>query len=117
MLSKSHRLTKKEFQDVYKKRVFFTPFFVVHALFPAPTPITKFSVVISKKNAKEAVLRNSIKRKYYRALVPVIKNIQDSTWCIVFVNKQGMELDDQKLSEELNKIINTIQIYAEKNKH
>lgn len=116
MLSKSHRLTKKEFQDVYKKRVFFTPFFVVHVLFPTPIPTTKFSIVVSKKNAKEAVTRNFIRRKYYRILARIIKTINFPVWCIVLVNKQGMSLDDTELLGELQKAVQTTQIYAQKTK-
>ncbi len=112
MLSKSHRLTKKEFQDVYKKKVFFTPFFVVHVLFPVGGVATKFSVVVSKKIAKTAVLRNSVKRKYYITLENFINEQVKSVWCVIFVNKNGTMLETPQIHQELERVMKTIQKHA-----
>jgi ribonuclease P protein component len=106
MLSKSHRLTKKEFLDVYKKKVFFTPFFAVHAI---NSPTTKFSIVISRKNAKKAVTRNAQKRKYYLALESYLNRIKNPFWCIFLVNKKGLELQGAELDQELGRILNTVE--------
>ena len=106
MLSKSHRLTKKEFLDVYKKKVFFTPFFAVHAV---NSLTVKFSVVISKKIVKKAVTRNAQKRRYYLALEPYSKRIKIPFWCIFLVSKKGLELQDPELGEEINKVLTNIE--------
>jgi ribonuclease P protein component len=109
MLSKSHRLTKKEFIDVYKKKVFFTPFFAIHALCPISANESKFSVVVSKKIAKKAVTRNALKRRYYLALETYINKIQFPVWCVILVNKKGMEIEGTELDQELDKVLKIVE--------
>lgn len=70
MLKRSERLTRHDFGRVALGRATHTPLFTVRLL---PSSSTKgedkqFSVVVSKKVAKTAVARNSLRRRVYAAL-------------------------------------------------
>lgn len=102
MLAKKNRLTtKKDFQNVYRnKKTYHTPFFsgkyILNRL-----AYSRLAVVVAKKNIKQAVARNKIKRRIKAILHKqwplILKNID----LIIFVKK-----DINKLNfTELEKII------------
>lgn len=78
MLSKSERLTKKDFVGL-RPRIVFRGTFVDIAISSAPT--SRFACVIAKKRIKKAVDRNKVKRKIYH----IIREIKPKTPNLVIV--------------------------------
>ena len=74
----------------------------------------KMAVVVSKKHAKTAVLRNLIKRRIYAILIGELNNINNSVGIIVFT-KAGLEGVDYKvLKESLTTLLATTSSYNHK---
>ncbi len=63
MLSKQHRLTRKEVDGVLQQGRFFRS--VACSMRVLPSPFTKVAVSVSKKTAKTAVARNYIRRSVF----------------------------------------------------
>lgn len=88
MLAKKFRLTaKKDFQSVYRnKKTYHTPFFSGKYVLNHLT-YSRLAVVVAKKNIKQAVSRNKIKRRIKAILHKqwplLLKNID----LIIFVKK------------------------------
>ena len=92
MLPKTNRLTKKNFKNVFGKKVFHTPFFTVHALSPSQIATYtdyKCSVVVTKKHAKKATERNSLRRYHYAALTAAIQDQNTPQGFFIFFVKQN----------------------------
>ena len=65
MLPKTHRLTTKECDTVLKEgRKIASPFFFAR-MRPNSLSHTRYAIVVSKKFAKTAILRNTIRRRAY----------------------------------------------------
>jgi ribonuclease P protein component len=78
MLKKKERIPRKVFNTVFPqaKVLYRGSFFMVRK---AESPVFQASVVISKKVAKKATERNSIKRNLYRLLAEYKKNHPNTT--------------------------------------
>lgn len=71
----------------------------------------QLAVVVSKKNAKTAVLRNLVKRRAYSVLSGEIKNIKNGVGIIVFA-KGGLEnIDFNTLKQSLISLLATTPFY------
>lgn len=87
MISKAYRISKNDFELIKKKG------FPVHgSLFSLryvknPENTTHFSVVVSKKVAKSAVLRNKIRRRVYS----IVSKTPKKPYKIAFFAKKGAE--------------------------
>jgi ribonuclease P protein component len=76
MLSKKTRLTTRLFDQVFKTgRVFHSRSFWMRSALSPTSLSSRFAVVVPKKVAPTAVLRNKIKRIVYRAIEVFDKNI------------------------------------------
>lgn len=105
MVPKKQRIDRETFDEIMKKgRIVHSGLFSLRFL-KNPEKSTHFGVVVSKKIAKTAVLRNKIRRRAYSILRKTIKN---PYFAILFA-KKGVEkatfieteLDIQKLAEKL----------------
>lgn len=71
-----------------------SPFFTLRFL-KNPLKLTHFSVVVSKKVAKTAVLRNKIRRRTYSILKKLTKNSKNplagQAYFIILFGKKGVE--------------------------
>lgn len=104
MLSKRHRITTEEFPLVSKgKRWAYGPFFVATLNSVGNFSVTKVGVVCSKKVAKTAVLRNTIRRQIYQIAQPFVANSKKPFWCAFFLNKGYSELTDEERSNLISK--------------
>lgn len=102
MLPKSSRISRKEFPNLLtSKRFYHSPHFslrVAHSTKP------QIAVSVSKKIAKKATSRNSIRRRSYSVLNKILKNIKPSM--LLFVAKNGAEdIRGEKLELEIKNIL------------
>jgi ribonuclease P protein component len=75
MLPSSLRLSVKEFKEVFSKGSRKNGSFFLCISYKLSSP-AKFAVVISKKRAKRAVIRNRIRRRVYEAIRIELKNLE-----------------------------------------
>jgi ribonuclease P protein component len=88
MIPKKIRINRENFEIIMKKgRLLSLPLFSVRFL-KNPIKSSHFSVVVSKKVAKTAILRNKIKRRIYSILN---KNQPKDPYFIIFFAKKGIE--------------------------
>lgn len=103
MLSKTKRLSKIQFDEVFQKgRVFHSPLFVVRVLFEQKD--TRFSFVASKKTAKTAVERNASRRKIYNQIKKSITNKGLGAHFIFIAKKSLKAVAISEIEKEINNI-------------
>ena len=100
MLRKKHRITKKDFDQLQRARVFHTPLFrVVYT--PTDTPL-KLAVVVSKKVHKSAVVRNRIKRRVLGLIQRTHKAMLNEHLIIaLYAKKDILSATEQDLAQTL----------------
>ena len=108
MLSKKIRLTTSLFDQVFKtgKVQHSSSFWVRSSLLPAELP-SRFAVVVSKKVAPTAVLRNKIRRIVYRAIEILNGRTltdQQSVMVIWGVKKDISKVPFAKITQELESL-------------
>ena len=84
MISHSHRLSTKQFNEVIKKgRVFHSPLFLMRVLQTGEGP-ARIAAVVPVKIGKTAVIRNALRRKTYEAVGPLLSKIKEGLSVILF---------------------------------
>jgi len=103
MLSKKERLTKNDFSRSFSsgKRLHHSLFTLIYS----PSPAFHASVVVSKKHAAKAVVRNRVRRRVYRVLSRLGKG--EGTF-IVLVKKEGVNADAVAFSAALTPLVGRI---------
>lgn len=100
MLSKSKRLSKLQFDDVFKKgRVFHSPLFVIRVL--SESKDIRFSAVSSKKVDNTAVKRNSSRRKIYNTTRVLSRNVTKPVWVLIFAKKSLKDIPQDEVVTDL----------------
>ena len=100
MLSKSNRLSKLQFDEVFKKgRVFHSPIFVIRVL--VGTTDTRFSAVMPNKIEKTAAGRNYSRRKTYIALRNISPLIKKSCNVILIAKKSVKNIEATELQNDI----------------
>ncbi len=110
MLSKKSRLSRPDFlltrrlgkqiSTSYFSAVFFCP--ITHN----SQPITRFSIVLSSKFHKSAVIRNHLRRKIYGFLST--SHLALSTNVILYPNSSVLNLSDDQLAAETDNLLSKI---------
>ena len=105
MLPKKQRVTKKLFDQVYTLgKSFHAPHLFMKVLKTGKTEQNKASVVVSKKVAKKAHDRNTIKRRTLSLLNPYIKAKKNGLQVIVFMKKGADSITFQDLKKEIDEV-------------
>lgn len=93
MLPRDRRIQKKDFSYILKnaKRIN-SPHFTLFTLkdLKVADQKSRFAFSVSKKVAKQAVLRNKLRRRGYSVISMYLKNIQNNQY-FIFVFKKGAE--------------------------
>ena len=106
MLKKNHKLKREDFDIVFKKgKISHTSLFSIRAMPTKTWDECAFSVVISKKRAKQAVLRNKNKRRVYNALNKVLKEVKSPKKGIISLKKDLTNISFQEIQAELKKTL------------
>lgn len=105
MLPAQHRLAKTtDIATVQSRgRRFFTPFFVVKALYK-PRELTRFAFIVSTKVSKKAVDRNRIKRMMRQAVRVTLANFKPGDY-VVIVKPPAVKLPSLELKTEFLKLL------------
>ena len=100
MLKKKNRLTKEEFDDVFKNgEKNFSKNFMFLKL--EKEGEFKISTTISKKIYKKAVKRNEARRMVYRILRENLEKIPENFWGALIMIKPILEVEKKKLEKEI----------------
>lgn len=104
MLKRTERIKRHDFGRVAAGRVVHTPLFTLKLLpvVPTDTGSGQFSVVVSKKVAKTAVARNSLRRKVYAAIQDSNPN---STHGILYMKPESMSASYEYLQAAIRQVL------------
>lgn len=107
MFGKKHRLQKtKDVQFVFARgRAFFSPFFL--AKYKKVAGEKKFTVVVSTKVHKRAVVRNRIKRLVRETLKLNMGNLPEGFY-VITAKPKVMEIYDAGIVVEVSKLLEKI---------
>jgi ribonuclease P protein component len=106
MLAKKHRINKKTIKDVLKKgKGYFSEHLSAKILF-TPEKGKKFAFVISSKDVKGAVQRNTLKRRARHIIKENLPNIKEGTQAVFFLKKGVDKLTFAEMKKEINDIFN-----------
>lgn len=87
MVPKNQRISRENFENIMKKGgISHSGLFSLRFL-KSEAKTSSFSVVVSKKVTKTAVLRNKIRRRGYSILGKVAKSLNNPYYIIVFAKK------------------------------
>ena len=100
MLKKKNRLTKKEFDEVFKNgQKKFSRNFMFLKL--EKENDLKISTSVSKKIYKKAVQRNEARRKVYKILQENFEKLPQNFWGALIMIKPILEIEKEKLEKEI----------------
>lgn len=104
MLPSKNRISRKEFpaHKVQGIRVF-SPYF--SAIFYNGATESRASVVVSKKIAKTAVARNTLRRRFYDLLAPYFKEISNPITVVVYPKTDALKTQFDVLGTEIEKAL------------
>ena len=101
MLPKKNRITRKDFPAPPKQGFrLFSELFSGLA-YPEKSLPLRVSVVVSKKTAKLAVTRNTLKRRFYTAIQPLIENCTQGALVVLYPKKGSEKTSITSLRGEL----------------
>lgn len=106
MLPKKNRISRKDF-PTHKMQGFrvFSPFFtsVFYKIANEKVRVGRASVVVSKKTAKTAVVRNRLRRRFYELLDQNFKKLLTPTTIVVYPKIDAHNASFEELSREVEK--------------
>lgn len=112
MLTKSQKLDREHYQKTTtQSSVVASPLFSFRYK-KGQEGFSRFSVTVSKKNAKTAILRNKIRRKVYAILKELYPSIQKGSWGIFYPNAHAITADTTTLTLEIKKLLKQAHIIA-----
>lgn len=111
MLPRKHRVGKQYFPQAHHQgRSFFSDLFTLKIL-PAKDvgAPARFSVVVSAKVAKQAVVRNKIKRRVYGAIRASGGLLQQGTTSIFYIKKGATGASYAQVAGEVARLVSAAQ--------
>ncbi len=99
MLPSKQRLSRKEFEGFLAQRGLNTVFNNLGTLKYKKGSKTAFSVVISSKHQKLAVLRNKLRRRLYVLFKDHLTTTNDSYIAVLYCSKQSTKLDIKEIKD------------------
>ena len=107
MLSKGKRLERQLFAEILKSRnLYHGAYFSLRYL--STETASKFGVSVSKKVAKSAVARNTLRRRAYSTISRLVHGLNPGLY--LFVAKNGADkLKGERLKQELEPLLKTAQ--------
>jgi ribonuclease P protein component len=110
VLKKINRLkSKKDFADIKSMGVLYhSPIFSMVVLNSAEDNVKKFGFIISKKIAKEAVVRNKIKRYLSQAVYDNLENFKLGIKAVFLVKRSILDKKIEEINQEIIEIAKKI---------
>lgn len=103
MLPQKRRINKDLFKKILKTRAFVVSspsFRAVFGVLPNKGD-SKFSCVCSKKEVPQAIKRNEVKRKCYRSIYFIYKDIKKDSFGIFYLKKNSLVIPYHDFKEEI----------------
>jgi ribonuclease P protein component len=108
MLAKKHRINKGVFEAIMKQsKMVSSPFFTLRYM-PSPDNMVHFAIVAPKSVAKTAVLRNSLRRKGYLSVKPLLKKPFIGA---LFYKKEAIKLSQSEITENIAYLLKKAGLY------
>ncbi len=108
MLTKQHRLAKKNIQPVKDRGHYYqTPFFTLVYLTGQKTP-SQFAFVLSKRVDKRATVRNKTKRLLAGSVRDLIGQLAEGYWLIFLVKPTAINQPKEVLSSAIEEAFSKI---------
>jgi len=103
MLPKKNRIPRKDFPTDSRQgfRVFSPLFSAV--FYKTTKPESHISVVVSKKTAKNAVTRNSLRRRFYSVVAEYLT--KNPVMAVFYPKKEAIKADFKNLKSEIEKAL------------
>lgn len=113
MIPKKHKILQEYFPKVLKGKRFFGDFgdFIVSS---SLSDKVHGGIVIAKKHAKKAVIRNKVKRQYYSLFAEYLPYFPKKT-LVYMVKNQILPDSEQDFKDEFKKLSEQIISFYEKN--
>jgi ribonuclease P protein component len=109
MLARTYRLRKNsDFQRLYKTGKRFTTANLVLYWSPSKLDYTQFGFVISKKVAKKATVRNSLKRRLTAVVEEKFDGIRRPIKAIVLIKNDFGPLSPKELQSEVTTLLQKV---------
>lgn len=107
MLPRINRISRKDFPAPKERgnRVFMPLFTAVLYKVTTGVKISRASVVVSKKTAKTAVVRNKLRRRFYELLQPYFKILQAPTTVVIYPKAEAIKASFSVLKDEVEKAL------------
>lgn len=113
MFKKTNRLTRQDIETVFKNgKNAHTPLFGLSYITQNNTQSNKYSIVVSKKVAKTAVVRNKLRRRGYSILKKESDVLKNNHHIILFFKKGADRLDFKETTTEIKKALKKAGLYA-----
>jgi len=111
VLKKENKIQRSSFPYILKHgKNFSVPHFTLKTL-KNNTNTNSFSIVISKKVLKNAVDRNSLKRRGYHVIHNTISSLSGGNNGVIFVKKGAHKLSYRNLKEEVLSLFKKAKLY------
>jgi ribonuclease P protein component len=106
MLPAGRRIRRKDFKKIFSQGLFFSgkDISMVTLRFPGGTA-SKFVFSVSKKVAKGAVVRNSLRRKGYSVVRELIPKIAPSFFIVFIFNRLLEKKELARLKQKIEKLL------------
>jgi ribonuclease P protein component len=105
MLPSKQRLSRLEFNNLLSQKDLGVVFNNIGTLKFKKAPKNQFSVVISSKNEKSAVLRNKLRRRIYEIFTKQIRALSGSYALILYSSKKATTMEYKEIENLLNELI------------
>lgn len=116
MLPKSQKIPRSLFKNILnRKKCAFSTIFSLCFDKGKPSTPPRFSFVVSKKIAKQAVVRNKLRRRGYSFLQKNKKNIQPSFVVVFFLKKGAEKLSAPAFGAEITLLLKKIGAWKQNN--
>lgn len=107
MLSKKNRISSRQLlKKLFKKGKQYKNNNFIFKFLPSIEPISKFSIVISKKVATKAVDRNKLRRQIYDSIRNNIKLLKTDIVSIIIVKSNVVEAEFKDLNKGIEDFFN-----------
>ncbi len=105
MIPKNQRISRENFENIMKKGGLTNSGLFSLRFLKNPENTTHFSVVVSKKVAKTAVLRNKIRRRGYSIFGKIQKELKNPYFIILFAKKGAEKANFNETEAQIEEIL------------
>ncbi len=107
MLSKKNRISNRQLlKKLFEKGKQYKNSHFVFKFLPSIEPISKFSVVVSKKVAPKAVDRNKLRRRIFDCIHRNLNSLKTNIVCIVIVKNNVTKAEFEDLNNGITDFFN-----------